>query len=459
MRVKGFIEGRDLKRGGIYAGAHELRAFKIGGVLGDQRINFDIGVESPAPDAVIRVYDADGRMAEAPIADATLAAASPDSDAIGTSPMTGSAPSDAPEIPQLPNSTPASAARAPTTEGGVEVFRDNRDAGSGSGGVNTAEIPSHGTPRKSPSKRHTRNSQLGNVQITITGENQIDAVPTYELAGQIQGHGLSHAGIYDNRRLVRPITVQFGSDVTKFDEKFVSDGGPITIRAYGVGDQYVESSIDLSNAAVASAGAADGTSMIPGGSMLGGSTEGAYQGVMVQIQAVGPITRNLYVVSGVISGQHLSGAGLYQNGMLVQRIAVNGSGLGSVLGALIPGASHNVSFNVRFNPQAGPATIRAFDSSGGYNEQPVIVAGNGMSPYGGNGYGYNPNGTNPYGSSPYGYNPYGANPYGTNPYGSYGSGISPYRTNPYAGGSFGAPPINPYVAPTSPFGMPPTSSW
>ena len=164
-------------------------------------------------------------------------------------------PSDAPEIPQLPNSTPASAAGAPTTEGGVEVFRDNRDAGSGSGGVNTAEIPSHGTPRKSPSKRHTRNSQLGNVQITITGENQIDAVPTYELAGQIQGHGLSHAGIYDNRRLVRPITVEFGSDVTKFDEKFVSDGGPITIRAYGLGDQYVESSVDLSNAAVASAGA------------------------------------------------------------------------------------------------------------------------------------------------------------------------------------------------------------
>jgi len=124
-----------------------------------------------------------------------------------------------------------------------------------------------------------------------------------------------------------------------------------------------------------------------------------------------------------------------------------------VLGALIPGASRNVNFNVRFNPQAGPATIRAFDSSGGYNEQPIVIAG--MSPYG---TGVNPFSMNPYGANPYGASPYGYNPYG-NPYGAYGPGMSPYRTNPYAGGTLGAPPINPYIAPTNPFGSPPASSW
>jgi hypothetical protein len=438
VELKGYIEGSDLKRGGIYAGARQLRAFKVSSVAGEQRINFDIGVESPAPDAMIRVYDADGRMAEAPIADATVAAASSESDAVGVSSAPGrSEPSDAPAIPQLPRSVSASSTEAPTTESGVEVFRNRPEGDGGLDVANTAEIPSYGTPRKSPSKRHTMSSKLGNVQITITAENQIDAVPTYELAGEIRGHGLSHAGIYDSRRLVRPITVAFGSDVTRFNERFTTDGGEITIRAYGVGDQYVESAIDLSTA-MASAGTPAYPSMIPGGSILG---EGD-SGLLVQIQAVGPITRNLYVVSGVISGPHLSSAGLYQNGMLVQRIAVNGGGIGGILGALIPGAAHNVNFNVRFNPQAGPATIRAFDSSGGYNEQPVVVAG--MSPYG----------MNPYGGSPYGYNPYGSNPYG-----SYGSGISPYRTNPYAGGTIGAPPINPYVAPTNPFGSPPASSW
>jgi hypothetical protein len=451
VRVKGYIEGNDLKRGGIFAGAHELRAFKIADVAGEQRINFDIGIESPAPDAMLRVYDADGRIAEAPIANATLAAASSESDMAGVSSAPGrSDSSDAPEIPRLPRSTPASSTEAPTTESGVEVFRNHPDGESGLGSANTAEIPSHGTPRRSPSKRHTMSSHLGNVQITITAANQIGLLPpTYELAGQIHGHGVSRAGIYVSGRLAKPITVQYGSDVTSFDERFTTTGGDVTIRAFGVGDQFVETSVDLSTA-MASAG----TPMIPGGTMLGGSMAGDDSGVLVQIESVGPITRNLYVVSGVISGAHLSGAGLYQNGMLVQRIAVNGGGIGGVLGALIPGASRNVNFNVRFNPQAGPATIRAFDSSGGYNEQPVVVAG--MSPYGSS---VSPYGMNPYGGSPYGYNPYGTNPYGTNPYGSYGAGISPYRPNPYSRGTFGAPPIDPYTAPTNPFGSPPASSW
>ena len=443
IRVKGYLEGTGLKRGGIYDGTHELRPFKVGGVAGEERINFDIGVEQPAPGVVLRVYDAVGRMAEAPIATDAVAAAAAGAAAGGDGDT-----ANAPEIPPLSGSRPPSAGEAPTTESGVEVFRNSTGAG-GVGGANTAEIPTHGKPRKSPSKRRTMGSHLGDVQITITSATMIDAVPTFELAGQIKGHGLTHAGIYVDRRLVRPIAIAFGSDVTTFDEKFVTNGGNVTIRAYSVGDEYVESSIDLSNA-IASLGEGAGAAPLPGGTIMGGAMPGYQPEVMVQIQAVGPITRNLYVVSGVISGRNLSAAGLYQNGMLMQRIAVNGGGIGGMIGGLIPGATRSVSFNVRFNPQAGPATIRAFDASGGFNEQPIVVTG--MSPYGG----VNPYGMNPYGS-PYGYNPYspyGTNPYGVNPYGNYGA-----RPNPYAGGTFGAPPVSPYLPPTNPFGSPPASSW
>ncbi len=438
VRLKGYIEGTDLKRGGIYLGKHQLHAFDVAGVAGEHRINFDIGLASPAPGTVIRVYDVAGRMAEAPIAAASIAADSAESAAASESPPPDRADaSDAPEIPPLSSAAHVPADEAPTTEHGVEVFRGNRKGESGVGGSNIAEIPSRATVRRSPSRRHPMSSQLGNVRVTITAENLLAAVPpTYQLAGQIQGHGISRAGIYVDRRLVKPIAVEFGSDVTNFDVQFTTNGGEVTIRAYSVGNQYVESSVDLSTA-MASAGMPEGPSMIPGGAILGGPMS---SGILIQIQGVGPITRNLYLVSGLISGRSLSSAGLYQNGMLVQRIPIGGGGIAGAIGAFISGGSRNVNFNVRFNPQAGPATIRAFDSRGAYSEQPVIVAG--MSPYGG-------------------INPYGMNPYGANPYGSYGSGISPYgrNPNPYADGKLGAPPVSPYLPPTNPFASPPASSW
>jgi hypothetical protein len=453
IHVKGYLEGSGLRRGGIYAGSHELRDFKVAGGAGEVRLNFDIGVESPTANEVIRVYDVGGRMAEAPIADATVAMASSASSAPTSS---ADAPTDAaPEIPPLPPAEGQPSKHAPSIEDGVEVFR-NSTADESEGAPNTAEIPSHGTPRPSPSKRHTIGSHLANVQINISAANQIAvSPPTFEVVGQIVGHGVTRAGIYLDGRLARPITVEFGDDATNFDEKFTASGSEAKIRAYGIGDQYVESSLDLSSATTtASADTSMNPAAIPPGSLYGETIGGGNSGLLVQIAAVGPITHNLYVVSGVISGAHLSAAGLYQNGMLVQRIPIGGGGIGGVISSLIPGASHNVNFNVRFNPLAGPATIRAFDSSGGYNEQPVVIAG--INPYGGvNPYGANPYG-NAYGANPYG-SPYGTNPYAVNPYGSYGGGVGTSRT-PYTGGAFGPPPVAPLMPPTNPFGAPPASS-
>jgi hypothetical protein len=448
IHVKGYLEGSGLKRGGIYAGSHELRDFKVGGSRGEVRLNFDIGVESPKPGETIRVYDAAGRMAEAQIADMDIASTSPD---LSAHPPLPDASDNEPEIPALPPSAATTSKHVPSIEDGVEVYRNSTAKDNDDSGVpNTAEIPSHGTPLPSPSKRHTIGGHLGNVKINVSAVNQIGSTPpTFEIVGQIVGHGITRAGIYLGGRLARPITVEFGDDATNFDEKFTANGDEARIRAYGVGDQFVESSVDLSTAtAVASADAPMNPAALPPGAGYGEPMVDGNSGLLVQIAAVGPITSNLYVVSGVISGAHLSAAGLYQNGMLVQRIPTGGGGIGGVISSLIPGASHNVNFNVRFNPQAGPATIRAFDSSGGYNEQPIVLAG--ANPY---------RGASPYGTNPYG-NSYGSSPYG-NPYGSYGTGVGPpigsARTNPYAGGTFGPPPINP-LAPVNPFGSPPASS-
>lgn len=463
IHLKGYLEGRGLRRGGIYNGAREVRDFKLGAVAGEQRLNFDIGVENPPANAVIRVYDVDGRMAEASIAGTDALASSADARLSAGTPIPSSGARDgagatgvAPEIPPLSSSAGGPSNHAPSVEGGVEVFRNKTGDDSSTGAsdsTNLAEIPSHGAARPSPSKRHTIGSHLANVQIVISSATQVAVSPrTFEVTGQIIGHGVTRAGIYVRGHLVKAITVEFGADATTFDEKFVSNGAEARVRAFGLADQFVESSVDLSTAVASadpstSAGDASG---LPG-TMYGNPTIGSDDGLLVQIQAVGPITRNLYVVSGLISGRSLSGAGLYQNGMLVQRIPLGGGGLGGMLGALIPGSSRNVNFNIRFNPQAGPATIRAFDSSGGYNEQPIILAGGGMNPYGSaNPFGISPYNTNPYGA--YGANPYGTNPYGVNPYGGYGG----TRTNPYAGSSFGAPPISPLMPPTNPFG---SSSW
>ncbi|HVC44531.1 MAG TPA: hypothetical protein VND20_06900 [Candidatus Binataceae bacterium] len=448
IRIKGYLEGTHLTRGGLYDGAREDRDFNVAGVLGEQRLNFEIDVGNPTPDAAIRVYDAAGRMAEAPVNDAAGVA-------LGGAASAGDASAAAPAIPPLPAPSMAPPANAPTEEGGVEVFRNRGSGGAaagGPGGANIAEIPSHGAPRRSPSKRRTIGSQLANVQIDVISTNELQTIPpTYEVIGQIHGRGITHAGIYLDGRPVARIAVADMSDNTSFDQRFVMERGTPTIRAYGVGDQFIETSLDLGNGLASadspmSPDAPDAA--MPGGAIPGGVVPGPMvggtPGVVVQIAAVGAITPNLYVVSGVISGNRLSAAGLYQNGMLVQNIPVRSGGLGGMLGALIPG-SHNVNFNVRFNPQAGPASIRAFGASGGYAEQPVVAGG---------GYGVNPYaGVSPYGS-PYGaYGP-GMSPY-ANPYGT-----TPYATNPYSSGTFGAPPINNYTTPTNPFAPPAGgSSW
>ncbi len=153
VRLKGYFEGTALKTAGIYQGRRRVRAFKVNDVLGEQRVEFDIGLQNPTPDAVIRIVDVDGRIGEAPVLDPTMSAGD------------------------------ALASAAPSEPPGVEVLRDSRpeaaETSSGeSPGGNTAEIPSHGPVMPSPSKRHTHGGKLGNVQIQIISSAQINTMLT-----------------------------------------------------------------------------------------------------------------------------------------------------------------------------------------------------------------------------------------------------------------------------------------
>jgi hypothetical protein len=341
VRLKGYFEGSALKSAGIYEGSRRLKAFRVDGVPGRQRVEFDLRLENPSAATVVRVTDGDGRIAEAAAIDSSL------------------------QTPPLPAASEISAGTASST-----AFPDEGETPRKSGDeAEVAEIPSHGPLMPSPSKRHTLGSKLGGVTINILGVTRTGNLPpTYEIAGQISGRGITRAGIYLDGRLLQPIPIINSANSTSFDQRIVAQSGSTTIRAYGVGSQFIEQPVDLFDAE-------DGSELsdYPGGTLVTTRPMSA-AGIAVQITRIRPVAGSLYAVSGIIYGADIASAGLYQNGALAQNIRV-ADGLAGALGALIPGSSRSINFNARFNPYAGPATVRAFNSTGAYTEQPVLVAG------------------------------------------------------------------------------------
>jgi hypothetical protein len=338
IRLRGYFEGTAIRSAGIYVGSDRLRRLKVDR-LGRERVEFDLRFENPSPATVLRVIDSDGRGAEAPVIDASLTASS--------APIGAAADSLSSVVP--------------------EESSEPRAGLSGNSG--TVEIPSHGPLLPSPSKRHTMASRLGDVTINVLHVTRTaNLPPTYEIVGQITGKGITHAGIYLNGRLVRPIQIMSGSNYTSFNQPIVARAGPTTIRAYSLGNQFIEQSVDLDDATDPSDVADypdDAVAM---------ATPLMAPRIAVQITSIRALGGGTYLISGSIAGNNVVSAGLYQNGVLAQNINPS-AGLAGALAALIPGASRSINFGVRFNPYAGPATIRAFDSTGAYTEQPVIVVG------------------------------------------------------------------------------------
>jgi hypothetical protein len=212
------LQGTDLKSAGIYDSDAMIQKIDLAPVRGAQRVLLDFKLEQVSPTETIRVEDTSGRAAETHIANN----ATPVVESGGHEKMIelggGTSVTDAPPI-EL-------ATRGP---------------------VNTAEIPS-----KSPSRRHIHENDsvapLADVQINILGVQQSASEPNaYQVIGQIAGNNVKRAGIYIDDRLVKPIPVAPGSD-TSFNESFTMFGKEASIRAYGAGSNYVESSVDLSTA-------------------------------------------------------------------------------------------------------------------------------------------------------------------------------------------------------------------
>lgn len=212
--VKGYFEGTYLKSAGLYEGARRIKPIKIDKILGFQKVEFDFGLNGADVATNLRVYDHAGRRAMASVYGGDTTA------------LAGSA-----------------------EEGGVEV---NRGSGATSG-ANTAEIPSvvgGGSSEEGSSGLGGGGlapmAPMGNVQIDITAVNVIDPLAhVYQVTGRIVGRGVRHAGIYVDGRLVKRLPAASGASASAFNATFVMNGGTATIRAFGAGNRYVESSIQM----------------------------------------------------------------------------------------------------------------------------------------------------------------------------------------------------------------------
>lgn len=218
LHLKGFLRGTDLKSAGIYDGDAMIQKIDLAPTSGAQRVLFDFTLEQVSPSETIRVDDLSGRVAEIHLAT---------------------------------NSTPVveSGGHEKMIElgGGAGVSDGPPIELTSRGPENTAEIPI-----KSPSRRHIHNGDtlapLTGVQINILGVQQSIAEPnSYQVTGQIAGSNVKRAGIYIDGRLVKPIPVSPDAD-TSFNVSFTMFGSAASIRAYGNGSNFVESSIDLTTA-------------------------------------------------------------------------------------------------------------------------------------------------------------------------------------------------------------------
>lgn len=426
IHIKGYLEGMGLKAAGIYLESRQLRAFEIEQTPQRQRVNFDVQVARLVRGMSVRSFDQFGRSAEAEV------------------PLSLTMDVEPPSEPRWPaRAAPrrfSSRSRAPEISPGTDAeFDSSGDDSVRESPKNTAEIPSNNPPARSRrGRRDLGGGMPGDLHIEISNLTLTDpASREFEVSGQISGSGIEEAGIYVDGRLARPITLGGGPGYSTetFDETFAMTGRTATIRVYGARSQYIESSIPVSAQV-----------------MQGLLYRANPNQLSIQIDAVRQSSPLVYNVSGLISGRNLASAGLYQNGVLAQPLAVTGG----LLSSLMPDVFRQVSFSAQFNPGAGLAVVRLFDRTGQFVEQPVMVTAGapyaGYPPYSYTAPGYGP-------GTGHGANPYGARPGAPNPYPySYNPPMPPGNPSPYSYDtrSPASRDPSPYQYPNQP---PPETKW
>ncbi len=237
VRVRGYFEGTNLKSAGIYDDSTPIKAIRVSDVSGPQRVNFDFGIQDPTPSQTIQVTDALGRMAQAQIA--------PDAAAVTHS-------SNGHEKMIELGSGGAMDSDAIASSGPVPVPASHN---------NTEEIPradGSESATGAPGRRFPGGVEgpLANVQINVLGVMPSASQPgSYEVVGQISGAGVHRAGVYVNGRLLKPIPIGAGG-YNSFDVSFqMPPGQQATIRAYGLGSNFVEASVNASSNGLSTASA------------------------------------------------------------------------------------------------------------------------------------------------------------------------------------------------------------
>jgi hypothetical protein len=230
VRVRGYMQGTVLKSAGIFNNDQLVKPLEFGSASGPERVRFDLSIEAPTASESIQVTDALDRIGRAPVA---------------------------PDVAALPN----------TRKGGEKVIELGGgvaadSVASAEPGLppampgsrnNTAEIPPADTLDKSEGGTGRRlpggaGGNLSGVQINVIFADEVmDQPGNFQVVGQISGAGVHRAGVYVDGRMVRSIPISPGS-YSAFDVTFpLIAGKQATIRAYGVGSNYVEASVDSSD--------------------------------------------------------------------------------------------------------------------------------------------------------------------------------------------------------------------
>jgi len=228
-RIKGYFEGSALKSAGIYEGEQNVKPIRVDHVIGKQKVDFELAVRDADVMTSVRVFDQAGRMATASVFGENSTALASSGRESGVVVDRGAGATEGTNTAEIPSArAPLSGGLTgslPGTDEGLEEGGGSLGGGLGSGGLS---------------------SPVGNVQINIESINPISALShTYRVAGQIIGHGVHSAAIYVDGRPVKRIPVSRGAAVSNFHTTFMMNGASATIRAFGAGNQYVESSIEI----------------------------------------------------------------------------------------------------------------------------------------------------------------------------------------------------------------------